>query len=317
MRESLTNKFDAFQGLEWHNVLELLEVLQGNKYNKKDYIKQRYSSQASNFSETLAFAVSLGAIQEENGRVRSLKIFQSSNEAKIHDWFIKRILKRRSRYRTRIFQYLRLFCITDGQPTYCPPSVSRHKDSHVRNVLMELGIVSYDEKHDSYQISNQYFDHYALACDSAKIKKPETLRASIRSRELIGLAAEKAVMLFEQSRLGSNFANRVKHVALQNSSAGYDIRSVTIEDGGVIIPRYIEVKAVSFSSFQFHWTRNEVHVARQLADWYFLYLIPVKGHSRFISREIKIIANPHSVVLRTPGTWLVEPDVLLCCLREE
>jgi len=124
-------------------------------------------------------------------------------------------------------------------------------------------------------------------------------------------------MLFEQSRLGSNFADRVKHVAIKNASAGYDIRSVTIEDDGAIIPRYIEVKAVSFSSFQFHWTRNEVDVARQLAEWYFLYLIPVNGRTSFMTREIKIVANPHFAVLQTPDTWLVEPDTLLCCLQQQ
>lgn len=315
MKESLISKFDAFQGLEWRNVLELITILRGNKHNKKDFIKRRYSLHASRFRETLAFAVALGAIKEVDGHMRALKLFSTSDEAKIHAWFIERIFKRRNRYRTRIFRYLRLFYITAGQPTFSPPSESRHKDSHVRNFLMELGIVSYDFKNDLYQISIEYLNPYALAYDSANLQNPEALISANRSRGSLGLAAEKTVVLFEQGRLGSKFADRVKHVAIQNTSAGYDIRSVTIDENGAIIPRYIEVKAVSISSFQFHWTRNETRVAKRLAEWYYLYLIPLKSDSRFIMNEMKIIANPHSAVLQTPDTWVVEPDVLLCFLR--
>ncbi len=315
MNESLTGKKDTFEGLEWRNVLVLLSVLRESNYTRKDHIKRRYSSYASHFRETLAFAASLGAIREEDGHVRALKLFRTSDEARIHAWFIVRIFKRQSRYRTRIFRYLRLFDIADGRPKFSPPPESRHKDSHVRNFLMELGIVSYDSKNDTYQILLEYFDPYALAHDSANMQKPEALTSANRSRESLGLAAEKTAVLFEQGRLGSKFADRVKHVAIQNASAGYDIRSVTIDESDAIIPRYIEVKAVSISSFQFHWTRNEVRMAKQLAEWYYLYLIPVKSDGHFIIDEIKMISNPHSAVLQTPYTWVVEADVLLCCLR--
>ena len=314
MSESLTRN-NVFQGLEWRNVLELLSILVESQYTKKEHIKRKYSSQASHFNETLAFAALLGAVREEDGFVQALTIFRNSDEDVIQAWFIERIFKRQNRYRTRIFRYLRLFYISDGQPAFSPPSESRHTDSHVRNILMEMGIVSYDAHKDTYQVSQAHLALYALAHDSVRKQKPEVLASTNRSKESLGLDAEKAALLFERDRIGSKLAGRVKHVAMQNASAGYDIRSVTVEENGTMVPRYIEVKAVSGSSLQFHWTRNEVRMAKQLADWYYLYLIPVNSDVHFIMNEIKIIANPYSTVLQTPDTWVVEPDVLLCCIR--
>ena len=111
-------------------------------------------------------------------------------------------------------------------------------------------------------------------------------------------------------------ADRVQHVALLNAAAGYDVRSVTVTDNGMTKPRYIEVKAVSSSSLQFHWTRNEVVTAKLLAQWYYLYLLPVKAGRGFAMNQLEVIPDPHTAVLQASDAWAVEPDVLRCCRQE-
>ena len=182
---------------------------------------------------------------------------------------------------------------------------------------MELGIVRYDTHNDCYQIASEHLDLYVIAQGSAIKRTPASVANLQSDRETLGTAAEEAIVSYERQRVGSTFADRVEHIALLNAGAGYDVRSVTVNENGVVTPRYIEVKAVSGSSFQFHWTRNEVLTAKLLAQWYYLYLLPVEAGRRFSMSRLKVISNPHSAVLHESDIWTVEPDVLRCCLRQE
>ena len=74
---------------------------------------------------------------------------------------------------------------------------------------------------------------------------------------------------------------------------------------------------MSGSLLQFYWTRNEVLTAKLFAQWYYLYLLPVKGGNRFEINQLEVIVNPHSAVLHRSDAWTVEPDVLRCRLRHE
>ena len=182
---------------------------------------------------------------------------------------------------------------------------------------MEMGIVCHDTDRDCYRIAPQHLDLYVVAQDSVSKRAPATVAAVQRGRETLGTAAEEAIVSYERKRVGSMFADRVEHVALLNAAAGYDVRSVTVNENGMAEPRYIEVKAVSGSSLQFHWTRNEVVTAKLLAQWYYLYLLPVKAGCRFAMNQLDVIPNPYAAVLHASDTWAVEPDVLRCCLRQE
>ena len=182
---------------------------------------------------------------------------------------------------------------------------------------MELGVVRHEAHRDCYNIAPEYLSLYVFAQDSANKQTPLMVGVINRARETLGLAAEKAIVSYERDRVGKTLENRVEHVALRNAAAGYDIRSVTVNENGAVVPRYIEVKAVSSSSLQFYWTRNEVLTAKHLADWYYLYLLPVKNNGSFAIDELEIITIPHYTVLHEPDIWEVEPDVLRCCLRQK
>lgn len=92
-----------------------------------------------------------------------------------------------------------------------------------------------------------------------------------RNREL-GLAGEYAVIDYEKHRLISDgkpeLAEQIKHIALVDSSAGYDVQSYNI-DGS---KRHIEVKTTTQSkSAPFYISSNEVKVSSDFGGSYWIY----------------------------------------------
>ncbi len=317
MNDSSETPTDPFDGLEWRHVFAMLSVLRECDYTKTENIRKQYAQHASHFQETLAFMVCLRAVGEQEGYVRPSDMLRTSSEGDARSWLSQRLFATRNRYRTQILHYLRKFHIAEGEPMFLPSSASRHQLSHVRNFLMEMGIVRHDTDRDCYRIAPQHLDLYVVAQDSASKMAPATVATVQRSRETLGSAAEEAIVSYERKRVGSKFADRVEHVAQLNAAAGYDVLSVTVDENGMEKPRYIEVKAVSGSLLQFHWTRNEVVTAKLLERWYYLYLLPVKSGNHFAMNQLKVIRDPHAAVLRGSDVWAVEHDVLRCYLYQE
>ncbi|WP_432737436.1 DUF3883 domain-containing protein [Maridesulfovibrio sp. FT414] len=91
-----------------------------------------------------------------------------------------------------------------------------------------------------------------------------------RQRKWLGDRGEKIVLALEKKRLTeaglSLLANRVEHVASEDDSAGYDIKSFE-EDGA---ERYIEVKATRADNLSrgFYLSRNELRVSIEKSNYY-------------------------------------------------
>ena len=83
-----------------------------------------------------------------------------------------------------------------------PSSASRHQQSHVRNCLMEMGIVCHDAERDCYRIAAQHLDLYIVAQDSGSKRAPATVAAVQRNRETLGTAAEEAIVCYERKTSG-------------------------------------------------------------------------------------------------------------------
>ena len=214
MIDSSASRTDPFDGLEWRHVLAMLSVLHECDYTKTEHIKRRYAQHASHFQETLAFMVSLRAVREQEGYLRPSDMLRAGGEADARFWLAKRLFATRNRYRTQILKYLRKFHIADGEPLYRPSSASRHQQSHVRNCLMEMGIVCHDAERDCYRIAAQHLDLYIVAQDSGSKRAPATVAAVQRNRETLGTAAEEAIVCYERKRVGSRLADRVQHVGM-------------------------------------------------------------------------------------------------------
>ena len=53
MRDSSASDMDAFQGIQWHNIQELLRIVLQSELSSSQSIARRYREQATSFGKTL------------------------------------------------------------------------------------------------------------------------------------------------------------------------------------------------------------------------------------------------------------------------
>lgn len=323
MESSSDSKATIFAGLRLKQILVMLQILDDAKYKTREYIQRRYLEQAQNFEATLDFLTELSAIQVRGEELTLSKLLAGKSTKKDMDnvrrLVIDLIVRCKNRYSSEAFAYLSLFKVTsEGKATYKPSDDERSEQSAVRNFMMDLEIVSFDETTQSYMITPGHSATFAAAiCGPFTTLSVERLREIKRGQEEIGFAAELEIVSFECKRIGPEYASEVEHIAERNSAAGYDVRSITIDEDGVVSPRYIEVKAVPTRTLQFFWTENEQKVAEAFSSWYYLYLLPVGKGGTFLIEDLRIIGNPHSSVLNSPDEWIIENNVTRCYLNPE
>jgi hypothetical protein len=152
---------------------------------------------------------------------------------------------------------------------------------------------------------------YFWAKNSRGATSKEQLQENTKRKDAVGAAAEEVVLDFEKKRVGPEFASFVHHTSAKLPGACFDIQSVSI-DGQAQVPRFIEVKAVPASSYQFFWSSPELEAARILRERYFLYLLPALGGNRFDLTQMEMIADPYSAVYQNAESWSKEENVIVC-----
>lgn len=321
MKEFLEQNKSIYTNLNLSQIIHFINVLVNCKLRSKDYIRQRYEERERNFEKTIGFLTSLGLVRSSNKTIHLLVDQEENNfhrQAQFKQTIISKLLRNESQYKTELLRYLRLFKIQNGQPVFQPNARKRNKYSFLRNLLMELGLISYYRDSDYYVLDKQYLSLYALLQKSGQIIiSPSQFEIHRQQKESLGIAAEKRILEFEKERVGSHFCNEVTHVATTNVAAGYDISSITFIPEGSTIPRYIEVKAVPHNSHSFYWSKNERKVAEVFRSWYFLYLLPFDKKRGFQINDLRIVKDPIESILGSTGAWVVEDDVLYCFLKKE
>jgi hypothetical protein len=125
----------------------------------------------------------------------------------------------------------------------------------------------------------------------------DELSSILEQRRICGEEAEKYVLDFEKNRLSAHSnCQEIKRVSEYDVSAGYDIVSYNDEQSREF-DRFIEVKSF-FGVIGFHWSRNEIDVARIKKDMYCLYLI---DRSRLDDKDYipLMIKNPYENILNS------------------
>jgi hypothetical protein len=177
-------------------------------------------------------------------------------------------------------------------PTISEPRWMRN----VRNVLQHRkinGDIAWD-RNGKYMIPSS---DISVADDSIVIyeqSKPkytiseERFRAIQTTREQIGLAGENWVVESEKQELSNrghtDLAVNVKRIAETNIAAGYDVLSFEDEK----TEKFIEVNTTALSRLEFYLSSNELDVAREFRQQYWIY---------FIS---EIFGNPNLVKIQNP-----------------
>jgi hypothetical protein len=316
MSESLENKTSMFEGIEQRQVVILLDVLRDSRVTAKEHIERKFLELATNYETTVKFLEVIGIIQTKKGKVslvgNNLCLMDQRHNSNFSRLIINLITQKNNSYRKEIFEYFSRFKVDNGIAKHRPTDEERSAESSVRNYLMELGAVSYDNENKQYTLNSEYNAFYAQAMET--IVSEYQFKCQQRKKEDIGLAAEVAIYSYEQQRVGKQYEHLIEHVAKRNIAAGYDIKSVTVYSTATIVPRYIEVKAVPCETFQFYWTANEIAVAKQFQSWYYLYLLPVSRNGSFNCDKLYVINDPQSTIFNKESAWTVEHDVVCCSL---
>lgn len=308
-----------FDNLRVRNVEVMLQLLSTTKRRRREYLHRRYNERANSFDATLSFLQSCGLV-EERDRILDMNKESLSTDLKgmeLSRLLIERLFAPNSIFREECLTYISRFDIVDGQVVYRPTGEQRSADSALRNLLMDLAVVSYDNINGRYVLAPSQYSLYVYASREACAITPSELEGLQVNRGELGLSAEHEIMSFERQRVGTPLAHRVVHVAVTDASAGYDIESVTVYSGCELVPRLIEVKAVPLHDYRFYWTANEIGMARALGCWYHLYLLPIGTRGQSLLDQLWIICDPSLAVLGSADTWDTDCNVVECRMRRD
>jgi len=324
MIEYSESRKSLFKGLRFSQVCVLIELLQESELSFLDHLNRRFRDKATNFRETIGFLSAIGALRIKESQVWTDLPFPllSTGEAvaprrEIAKLLIPILIQHKNEYREEMFEYLCRFDVINGRAVHRTSEKERSSESALRNFLIEIGIILYDEMNDCYVISSEHCGLYAMAKLGSGSIYPSVIKKQQCEREVLGLNAERAAVKYERRRVGTRLTHLVHHIAERNARAGYDIESVTETADGELVPRYIEVKAVPQNTFCFYWTANERKVAKVFGAWYFLYLIPVGKNGRIDIESLCTICDPCTIIGGTTGEWIIEDDVVRCCRRND
>lgn len=291
----------------------LCRLLQDSSVQDEENLARRYHAYSAGYNVALRTLRELGFIERKSsiGKVRLARQGTFSVE-ELRCSLRSCLQSERGAVRHRLVNFLQQFSLGEGTPTYRPNANTRSKYAAIRNFLIELDLVAYDESSDTYTVAPCGYDIFLAAVRNTSPLGLEVLKNRLDEQEALGASAESCVLAYERQRVGGNLADRVKHVALNDTALGYDIESVTVDGDGCTTPRVIEVKAVSLETYSFYWTRCEMDAARSLRGWYYLYLLPVDRSARFRVDRLQVLCDPVHEVLDHSEEWNVEEVAVQC-----
>ena len=299
----------VMEGINLDAASVLVELIGNTKVVETELLERRFRERAQNFEAVLKFMNALEALVIRRTNVCCTNEFDEMREAlkRGKHVFARYIAVRGVESRTvfgRQFEdVIRKFSLKHGQACLALDGLAGTLYS-ARNFLLDTGALQFDYQSGTYRI-NDWFYRVFIRVRYTRGTTPERLNSVNEEKAKIGNVAELAVFKHECEAVGHKDAQNVIHVALENVSAGFDIASVRREENtGEPRFRMIEVKAVSLRDWSFTMTKNEVRVARENENAYFLYLVPViRGEPQI--EKMDIIRNPAKNLL-DESKWVVE-----------
>lgn len=183
----------------------------------------------------------------------------------------------------------------------------KYKHAPYRNLLLSLGILTKRED-GSYIFERKLETIIEIAPTRNKKKSEERLLQELEQQRLEGLAGELFVIQYEQNRLeGHPSVDKIKQISVIDVAAGFDI--ISYDDiSSSKLNRFIEVKTFKGNP-HFHWSVNEVRIAKLRAEHYYLYLVDYNRISEKNYEPI-IIQNPSDYFVDNED-WNITPESYL------
>ena len=302
-------KMNRNNSTSFKSILVLFDLLKNVNQKDVQYLKQLYSKNAEDFESCIELFSFLNLIDIKSGQIELVPplkkiLLRQQNENEIKEFILNKLLNNANTY---VWEYLGKFFLSEDKIVFQPTISDNLRYSNLRNLLIELDFVLYNQDEKFYEISDKYLSFFYDQVIDDKIS-PEKLKQIIKQREEIGKYAELEAVAYERTRLSfsKDLSAKIEHIALEDTSAGYDIKSFTVEDN-IVSERYIEVKAVSAIERKFYMSKNEVEKSRQYGANYYLYLLPVLGKNKFDLNNLLIIQDPSIAVFKSDN-WQVTCD---------
>jgi hypothetical protein len=141
--------------------------------------------------------------------------------------------------------------------------------------LVQLGAVR--KHHLGLTVNKQYASTLASFVNEPKGFTEEELLERLAEKKRLGRIAEGLALGHERARLrrlGFNVESEcVRIVGHLKTNAGYDIESFDGDSHNMSYDRFIEVKGSGDPQLRFFWSQNEVKVAEELGDRYWIYYV--------------------------------------------
>ena len=314
-KSKLTNDFSKQVDQQLHRIsfreIKILWGILGNLSSaKEELVQKRFLQNGIHYSDVSDFLNNLGLLYESKGCIRRNAVLGELDD-EMKSAIVQRLLNRATPYRIPLNEFFGDFENVNGMFEVAMNSERRGRFGGIRNLLLELEFIDRDSDKPRYWVSPQYLTAF-LEAKSVLPTSPLDFRAILIAREKLGYDAELEVVKYETTRLKKHLhiKKRIKHVAVENVGAGYDILSFTETENCVgFSKRLVEVKAVSSIDFKFFWSRNEIETARLQGKNYFLYLVPV-SKGGFDLQKIRIIQNPFKKIYADGNSWARRDEVV-------
>jgi hypothetical protein len=312
---------NPFENIKLSQLYCLCKIIAESELRNENYIKSKYRDSALFFNETSTLLEQLNIIYNSaEGLIfdKSFNFVNSFENFKII--LLEKLFLAKGEVSNQLTGFLLNFKIESTDIIFNASLADKIKYSDIRNILLELEFISIKSDNDCYVISNKYNDLFFKKINHGEISL-ESFKKNQIAQDQLGLLAEKSIIDFEIKRLVnvSITPEDIEHTSQINVYAGYDIKSFEnyLDDNNLKITRYIEVKALSISDYNFYWSRNEIEKAKIYGERYYLYLLPVKIKDIFDFDNLLIINNPFRNVYLNQSDWIKTEETISICKRIE
>jgi hypothetical protein len=315
-----------FEKMSVHQVLVFSEVVIESSLLQREFVENKYLRSASNFTETFEFLQELSLVESKDGGIVLNAAYQEFlkdlSEARdrgevARNFLIDHFVRSINCFSEYVDGFLSQFHLANGRYEFAPSVSERLKYSGLRNFLIDLEFLYLSET--KYIIAENYSLAYAELREHYQLSPDEFLKMQDEKKE-IGKTAEREVLEFEKERLSEfpELVKRIEYTALEDVSAGYDIKSyeAKLNKNGSAVARFIEVKAVCARDYRFNWTRNEIEKSKLYRQNYYLYLLPVIGNKKFDLKSLRVIRDPYPNIYEGRDEWTCTCEVLTFSLAE-
>lgn len=311
-----------FQNIRFTQIIVFIKSLLTVHDKRIDFIKSIYNRQAQHFEDVYELLITQKLVKESDNKVqlaRKANKFVNKNrinKTNLKNELITNLTNTKTDISDYVNSYLGLFKKVNNVYYHNPTLASRIETSGIRNLFIELGVISYNSE-KNYYLLRKRFEHLSEKKSVSSTMSPKKLKQLNDTKEKLGLLAEKEIISFEKLRLSkhTSLIKKINHVSLKNVAAGYDIESFEIPNKEKIVKRYIEVKAVPSENFHFFWSRQEMECSKFYKNNYYLYLLPVVGKNTFDIEKLEIIRNPSIKILKG-DKWLSEIEKMSFAKKE-